>query len=106
MPRRLTTSELRSDAHGDPEGTPSCHAGVVQDADVVEVAISLGVVESVTHHELVGDFEADIAHVHGPQAALGLVHEGGDADGVRLALIQHVHQIVEGYAAIHDVFDN
>src|ERR1035437_3056906 len=80
--------------------------GVVEDADVVEVAVSLGVVESVTHHELVGDFEADVAHVHWPQAALGLIHQGRDADGMRLALIQHVHQIVQGYPAIHDVFDN
>src|ERR1035437_6183192 len=74
--------------------------GVVEDADVVEVAVSLGVVESVTHHELVGDFEADVAHVHWPQAALGLIHQGRDADGMRLALIQHVHQIVQGYPAI------
>src|ERR1035441_10888451 len=65
--------------------------GILEDADVVEIAISLGVVQTVAHHELVGDFEPHVADVHGPQAALGLIQEGGDAYGVGLALIQHVH---------------
>ena len=72
---------------GPPYRTTLRGVGIVEDADIVEIAVLLGVVEAVAYDELVGNLEADITDVHGAQAALGLVHEGGDADGVRPALI-------------------
>src|ERR1017187_407672 len=78
----------------------------VEDADVVEVAVFFGVVQPVTHYKFVGDLEADVVDVDGPQAAFGLVEQGGDADGVGLALVEQMHEVVESDACIHNVFDN
>ena len=44
--------------------------------------------------------------MHRPQPPLGLVEQRRDADGMRPALVQHVHQVVEGDAAIDNVLDN
>jgi hypothetical protein len=59
-----------------------------QNADVAQVPVLLGIVKSVPHHELVGNFESDIRHVNRPQAALRLVEQRGDPYRVRFALLQ------------------
>ena len=40
-----------------------------QDADVGEVSVAFGVIETVADDELVGDFEADVFDLHGDEAA-------------------------------------
>ncbi|STQ46267.1 Uncharacterised protein [Ewingella americana] len=47
-------------------------------ADVRQVAIALGVVDAVTHHELVGDGETNIFDFHVYFAALGFIEQRAD----------------------------
>ena len=55
------------------------HFGL-QNADVGQVAVALIKVQTVTHHEFIGDGEADIICLQGDAgaAALGLIQEGAD----------------------------
>ena len=69
-------------------------------------AVVFGVIQAVTHHELVRDLEAHIGHVHRPQPPAGLVQQGGDAQGARPPLLQHVDEIVQRHAAVDDVLDH
>src|ERR1039458_2720909 len=85
---------------------PPVLGGPVEHADVVEIAIFLGVVQTVTHYEFVGNLESHVVDVDGAQAAFGLVEQRGDADGVGLALIEQMHEVVESDARIDDVFDD
>jgi hypothetical protein len=77
-----------------------------EDADVAEVAVMLSMIEAVTHYEFVGNAEADVGDVDGALAAVGLVEQGGDTDGARLALFQQMDEVGESNAAIHDVFND
>ena len=43
------------------------------DANVVEIAILLGVVEAVADYKLVGNLKSNVACVDGTQAALGFI---------------------------------
>src|SRR5262249_50498185 len=76
------------------------------DHDVLEVAVFLVVVETVPHDEAVFDAEADVIHrdLHQPSGGLG--KEAGDLQGARPPGPQHVEQVVEGQAGVHDVLDH
>src|SRR5262249_11370156 len=67
---------------------------VLDHADIPQIPVLFSVVQTVAHYELVGDLKPDVAHVYGTQPAFRLVQKRGDADGPRLPLIQHVHQVI------------
>ena len=49
-----------------------------EDADVVDAAVTLGVVHAVADDELVRDFEGYVVGFDGDEPALGFVEAGGD----------------------------
>jgi len=70
------------------------------------VAVVLGVVQTITHDELVRNRKA---HVNSPgpaQPPFRLVEQRGDADRFRLALLEHVNQIGERDTAVDNVFNH
>src|SRR5205823_9144218 len=54
--------------------------GVVQNANRVQIPILLRVIQTVSHHELVGNLKSHIAYVDRSQPALGLVQQRRDPD--------------------------
>ena len=52
-----------------------------EDAHGAQIAVALGVVEAVADDEMVGDLEADVAHVHLDLGGLRLAQQGADLDG-------------------------
>ena len=49
-----------------------------EEADVIDAAVTLGVVHAVADDEAVGDGKAYVVGLDGNEAALGLVEAGGD----------------------------
>src|ERR1017187_520332 len=90
-----------------PKPQPLCWSdlltGAFQNADVVQVAVLFGVVQAVSHHKLVRDLESNVARMDGTKPPLGFVQERRDADRLGPPLFQHVHEIIQGHAAIDDV---
>src|SRR5579862_2799727 len=76
----------------------------VQNADIVQVPVFLGVVEPISHHELIGNLKPDIAHWHRPHASLRFVEQRRDPQRLRLPLFEHLHQIVQCNTAVDDIF--
>ena len=60
--------------------------GQSQNADVFQIAIALGVIETVADDEIVGDLEADVVGFDFFDAARRLIEQRGDAQGFRFAL--------------------
>jgi hypothetical protein len=56
----------------------------VQTTDVAQIAIALGLIQTVAHHEFVRNAKADVAYVDGPLASVGLIQQSGDANGAGL----------------------
>jgi hypothetical protein len=77
-----------------------------EEADVVDVAVSLGVVHAVADDELVGNFEANVVGLDGDQAAIGFVEAGGDLQRCRFVLEHESAEITEGESGVEDVFDD
>ena len=67
-------------------------------ADERQVAVALGVVEAVADDELVGDVEADVAHVDVDLGRLRLAQQGADLDRGRAARRQVGQQPGQGQA--------
>jgi len=72
-----------------------------EDADVPEVAIIFGEVQSVPTTNSSGILKPTYA-TSPTQPALRFIEQGGDAQGFRPALLGYVHQIREGHAAIDE----
>ena len=51
---------------------------LAQDANVTEIAIILGKIQTVAHYELVRDLEAHVRDFHRPQTAIGLIEQRRD----------------------------
>src|SRR5207244_11521846 len=78
----------------------------VQYAHVGQVPVSLGEIQSVAHHETIGDLEADVADGHVDFAPIRLGQEGADLQSRRLAGLEVPHQVREGQPRIDDVLDD
>ena len=89
---------LREDVAGSAAVDPG-----LEDADVGQVAVFLGVVQAIAHHKGVGDGEAGVVDLHRLHPAVRLVQQGAQADGGGVAVLQDLQQIAQGVAAVQDV---
>src|SRR5258706_2833808 len=76
---------------------------LLQNTNVFEVAVILGIIQAVSNHEFVRDLESDVIDVYGALSPLWLVQQCRDAKRLGLALAEHLHQITKCDAAIDDV---
>jgi hypothetical protein len=76
-----------------------------KDADVVDAAVTLGVVHAVADDELVGDFERYVVGFNRYETALGFVETGGDFQRRGLVLEHEAAQVAEREAGVENVFD-
>src|SRR4051794_14006210 len=75
-------------------------------ADMGQVAVALGYIQSVADHELGWDLEPDVPEI-GITALQPLLHEeGAHLDARGLAGLQVLAQVGEGEAAVDDVLDD
>src|SRR5260370_40646529 len=80
--------------------------GWFQHADVGQIAVALRVVQAIANHKLVGNAKADVIEADGFHALASLVQKRADAQAARLALPQHIRQVVESETAIdNDLHD-
>src|SRR5690349_11577502 len=89
---------------GDPNGSFVQHA-LRQCADISKVAVTLGIVESVSHNKFVGDGEADIIPFDFLDATRRFVEQRSDFKGFRLMVEQQPAKISERKAGIENVLD-
>src|SRR5580698_4962099 len=75
-----------------------------QDTDVAEVAIIFGIIQTIAHHEFVGNLEPGIVDLNGPLAPFRFIQQRRNAQRFRFALVENFNQIVQRHAAIDDVF--
>ena len=66
---------LREDGTGSAAVDPG-----LEDADVGQIAVFLGVVQTIAHHKGIGDGEAGVVDLNGLYPAVGLVQQGAQAD--------------------------
>ena len=79
---------------------------MLEHADVGQVAVLLGVVETVADHEPVLDREADVVHLHVDLAAARFAQQAGGAQRAGTAGQQDFLQVMQGQAGVDDVFDD
>lgn len=77
----------------------------MQDADVLEIAVSLGVVEAVTDDELIGDGKTDVIALDRLQTARGFVQQSGQTECFRTALAKNPQEVVRGETGVENVFN-
>src|SRR5690606_31081169 len=73
--------------------TPPASARLLVDvrgehANAAQIAVALGEVEPVTHHESGRDVEADVAHIHLDPGRLRLAKQRADLNGCRAAALE------------------
>ena len=73
------------------------------DADIGQVAVHLGVVQTVAHHELIRHLEAREVRLHGLHPAGGLVQQRHDGDAGGPLGEEVVLQKGQGVAGVQDV---
>src|SRR5699024_6355887 len=78
----------------------------VQTADVRQVAVALGEIQSVAHDELVGDVETDLQDVQIRLHGIGFAQQGDDLDRARVPRAEVAHEPRQGQARIDDVLDD
>ena len=78
----------------------------LEDADERQVAVALRVVEAVADHELIRHHEAVVIGIDGAAPPRGLVEQRHDLDRGGLPRVEHVGEVVEGEAGIHDVLND
>src|SRR6185436_7292612 len=79
---------------------------LADDADVREIAVLLGVIESVAHDEVVLDREADVFHRHLNPAPRRLAQQTRRPQRLGVAHAEDVVQVVQRQAGVDDVFDD
>src|ERR1700733_1769835 len=77
----------------------------VKDADVFEIPVSFGVVESVPYDEFVGNREADVIAFDRLQPARRFIEQSGQAERFRTALAKHPQKVGGGEAGVENVLD-
>src|ERR671916_1641522 len=78
----------------------------LQDADVGEVAVGAGEIESVAHDELVRHLEAEVLHVELHPPARGLTQKRADLQRGRPAREQGPANVGEGEPRVYYVLDD
>jgi len=81
------------------------HSGL-QYAHEGQIAVIIIVVEAVAHHKRGGNGEAGIVRLERDLAARRLVEQRADLDGVRLALVEELHDHLERVAGVDDVLED
>src|SRR5580658_6898256 len=77
-----------------------------KDTDVLQITIALGVVQTIAHHKLVGNLEADVVGFDFfNNAPLRLIEQRGDAQDARSPLHQDALDVAKGEAGVQDVLD-
>src|SRR5699024_9747658 len=79
---------------------------VLEDADVGEVAVVVGVVQAVAHHKVVRALEAHIVRREVGVVAHLLVEEGDGLHALGTAGGEEVFEVLEGEAGVDDVVDD
>src|SRR5439155_18052468 len=77
----------------------------LHDADVGKIAVALTVIEAVSHHKLIRNFEADIFEFDLDNATRSPVQKRTDFQRLWVAARQGAQQILQRKAGIHDVLD-
>ncbi len=77
----------------------------IQDADILQIAVALAVIESVADHKFVRDLKSDVVSFHLVHAPRRLVEQRGNAQNLRLALLQDSQQIAQREAGIENILD-
>src|SRR5215469_16210883 len=83
----------------------SCLERIRQDADIGEVAISLGVIKPIADHKFVRNGKPDIIRVQAQPPALGLIEEGSDSKSLGFMPQQEAFQKRQGQTGIENVLD-
>ena len=78
----------------------------LQDADVRQVAVVVGVVEAVADDKFVGDLEAAHVGLVALRVPCRLVEEGDGRDGRGIARAEELAQVLHREAGVDDVFDD
>src|SRR5258706_12625967 len=66
-----------------------------QDTHIAEIAVTLRIVQPVSHHELVGDFEAHIIRADFGDPPLRLIQQHGHTNAPALPLLKYAHHIFQ-----------
>ena len=76
----------------------------LEHADIGQVAVALGVVETIAHDELVGHVGAHVVRLDGRRVTGDVLDgEGHDAHRVGAATLEHLHEIAERETGVEDV---
>ena len=65
-----------------------------------EVAVTLGVIQSVADHKMIRNFESDVVRADRLDAARGLVQQHANFHAARAQLAQFDHDLREGFAGV------
>lgn len=76
----------------------------LQDTNVGQVAVALGIIQAITHYEAIRNVKPDIIQVDGFDARSSFGQERTDAQAEGFALPEHISEIVEREPAINDIF--
>lgn len=77
-----------------------------QDPNAGEIAIALGIIESITHHKFIGDAEANVIGTNRSDATLGFIEQDRDPQALGLALLEHAQQVLQRHSGVEDIFDD
>src|ERR1700752_3665911 len=87
-------------------GLPGGARTKMQNANVGQVAVALGVVQAVADDELIGNREAGVVGAHIGNAALRLVQEHDHANQLGLFLFKEPEQVVQREAGVENILDH
>src|SRR5262245_25569660 len=71
-------------------------AGQSQNSHIRQVPVTLGIVQAVPHHKLVGNHKTDIVSADVGETSLLFVQQDSDLEAFRLALLQNAKQVLQG----------
>src|ERR1700682_3055651 len=77
-----------------------------QPAHVGEIPVALGIVQPVSHHEFVGNGEANIIRPDLSDAPLRFVQQHSHTNTPGLALFENAQEILQRHACVQDIFDD
>jgi hypothetical protein len=75
----------------------------LQHTDIGQVAVFFIVVQTIAHHELVRHLKALVIRLDVGLAAAGLIKDGADLNGVRVAHLEHGHKVGQGDSGVQNV---
>src|SRR5262249_32654021 len=78
----------------------------IHNTNVIEIPVSLGVIETVSDHERIGNAKADISYFHGAHPPLRLIQQRRDAHRLGLPLLEQIDQVIQRNTAIDNILDD